>query len=59
MGMLGPSGAGKTTIIRMIMGVFAPDSGQISVALDGTLNNKLDKRRIGYLPEGRCIWLEP
>ncbi len=59
MGMLGPNGAGKTTTIRMIMGVFAPDSGRIKVALDGTVDNKLDKRRIGYLPEGRCIWLEP
>ncbi len=56
MGMLGPNGAGKTTIIRMIMGVFAPDSGQIRVALDGTLNNKLDKRRIGYLPEERGLY---
>ena len=56
MGMLGPNGAGKTTIIRMIMGVFAPDSGQIRVALDGTVDSKLDKRRIGYLPEERGLY---
>lgn len=56
MGMLGPNGAGKTTIIRMIMGVFAPDAGRITLALNGTPGGKLDKRRIGYLPEERGLY---
>ena len=30
-GFLGPNGAGKTTTIKMIMGFFFPDSGDISV----------------------------
>ena len=31
-GFVGPDGAGKTTTLRMIAGVMAPDSGSISVA---------------------------
>jgi ABC-2 type transport system ATP-binding protein len=50
-GLIGPSGAGKTTAIRMIMSILFPDRGRISVlgrssALDA-------KDRIGYLPEER------
>ena len=30
-GLLGPNGAGKTTSLRMLAGLFAPDSGAISV----------------------------
>lgn len=53
-GMLGPNGAGKTTTIRMMMDIFKPDAGQVSI-----LGGKLDeakKRRIGYLPEERGLY---
>ena len=30
-GLIGPSGAGKTTAIRMIMSILLPDSGRLSV----------------------------
>lgn len=36
-GLLGPNGAGKTTTIRIILDIFKPDSGQVSV-LDGSLD---------------------
>src|SRR5262245_59179850 len=53
-GVIGPSGAGKTTAIRLIMSILFPDSGEISVlghasALDA-------KDRIGYLPEERGVY---
>jgi len=60
-GLLGPNGAGKTTTIRMMLDIFRPDGGEISV-LGGTLDDKT-KNRIGYMPEERGLYkdlkLEP
>jgi ABC-2 type transport system ATP-binding protein len=60
-GLLGPNGAGKTTSIRMMLDIFKPERGEISV-----LGGKMDeakKNRIGYLPEERGLYkdlkLEP
>ena len=52
-GLLGRNGAGKTTAIRILMGVFPADGGE--VLLDG---KPLDHRRvgIGYLPEERGLY---
>ena len=52
-GLLGRNGAGKTTSIRIIMGVFFQDSGEILV--DGKKIER-DKIRIGYLPEERGLY---
>jgi len=53
-GLLGPNGAGKTTSIRMILDIFKPDSGEISV-LGGPMTDE-KKNRIGYLPEERGLY---
>jgi ABC-2 type transport system ATP-binding protein len=50
-GLIGPSGAGKTTAIRMIMSILFPDRGSISVFGQGSALDAKD--RIGYLPEER------
>lgn len=50
-GLIGPSGAGKTTAIRMIMSILFPDRGSISVFGEGSALDAKD--RIGYLPEER------
>jgi ABC-2 type transport system ATP-binding protein len=60
-GLLGPNGAGKTTTIRMMLDIFKPDAGTVTV-FGGDLD--LDrKRRIGYMPEDRGLYkdlkLEP
>src|SRR5260370_649171 len=52
-GLLGRNGAGKTTTIRMITGIFYPDSGSIQWP-DGDGRNPQD--RIGYLPEERGLY---
>ena len=53
-GFIGPSGAGKTTCIRMIMSILFPDSGELSVL--GHQSALEAKDRIGYLPEERGVY---
>ena len=53
-GFLGPNGAGKTTTLRMIMSIFYPDEGTISVL--GKASALESKDQIGYLPEERGIY---
>ena len=53
-GLLGPNGEGKTTLIRIINRITAPDSGE--VYLDGRLSAPSDIYRIGYLPEERGLY---
>src|SRR5205814_3481797 len=53
-GLIGPSGAGKTTAIRMIMSILFPDSGSLRVL--GQSSALHAKDRIGYLPEERGVY---
>ncbi len=53
-GLLGRNGAGKTTTIRMITGIFLPDSGEIQW-LAGQ-SDVAFRDRIGYLPEERGLY---
>lgn len=51
-GLIGADGAGKTTLIRLIIGLLLPNSGKISI-LDlnpFTQKNELTKK-IGYMPQ--------
>ena len=53
-GLLGPNGSGKTTTIRMIMGILLPDRG--SVELLGGPPDLAHRSRVGYLPEERGVY---
>ena len=53
-GLLGPNGSGKTTSIRMIMGILGPDEG--SVSLFGESPDVARRRKVGYLPEERGVY---
>ena len=53
-GLLGRNGAGKTTTLRMINGIFLPDSGTIE--LFGTSDAAATRDRVGYLPEERGLY---
>jgi ABC-2 type transport system ATP-binding protein len=53
-GLLGPNGAGKTTTIRIMLDVFKPDRGTVSI-LDGPMTEE-KKNRIGYMPEERGLY---
>ncbi|MBM4060044.1 MAG: ATP-binding cassette domain-containing protein [Planctomycetes bacterium] len=53
-GFLGQNGAGKTTTIRMVMSIFHPDAGSISVL--GHPDAQEVKDRLGYLPEEKGLY---
>ncbi|GAB2456208.1 ABC transporter ATP-binding protein [Xylanimonas ulmi] len=53
-GFVGSNGAGKTTAMRIVLGVLSADAGQVRwggrpITLD-------DRRRIGYMPEERGLY---
>ncbi len=50
-GLVGPDGAGKTTLIRMICGLIAPDRGEVSLL--GLAPSQVEKARgkMGYMPQ--------
>lgn len=51
-GLVGPDGAGKTTLMRMIAGLLKPDAGKISVMgldpIDDSITMRAD---LGYMPQ--------
>jgi molybdate transport system ATP-binding protein len=51
--LFGASGSGKTTILRCIAGLTAPDAGRITigdrVCFDGAINLPPQKRHVGYV----------
>ncbi len=53
-GLLGPNGSGKTSSIRMMIGITVPDSG--TVDLFGKPFNRELLTRVGYLPEERGLY---
>ncbi len=53
-GLLGPNGSGKTSSIRMMIGITIPDSGTIS--LFGQPFRRSLLKSVGYLPEERGLY---
>ena len=51
-GFLGPNGSGKTTVIRMIMGLISPTSGTGKVlGYDITTDNEKIRSHLGYMSQ--------
>lgn len=53
-GLLGPNGSGKTTAMRILMGVIAADAG--TMRYRGRPVGAEARRRIGYMPEERGLY---
>jgi ABC-2 type transport system ATP-binding protein len=56
-GFLGPTGAGKTTTMRMITGFLPATSGEVTVgSVPVSADTKEVRRQIGYLPENNPLY---
>ncbi|HHH35905.1 MAG TPA: ABC transporter ATP-binding protein [Gammaproteobacteria bacterium] len=51
-GLIGPDGAGKTTLMRLCCGLYAPDAGAIRVmGLDTVAQSARIQAVVGYMPQ--------
>jgi ABC-2 type transport system ATP-binding protein len=51
-GFIGPSGAGKTTTVRLLTGVYTPTSGEVTVFDRNPARfTQGDRARLGYMPQ--------
>jgi ABC-2 type transport system ATP-binding protein len=51
-GIIGPDGAGKTTLMRLSTGLLIPDAGKITVfGRDATSESLLIQSSVGYMPQ--------
>lgn len=55
-GLVGPDGAGKTTLIRMIAGILSPTEGEMRVL--GAVNPEIIKEYLGYVPQKFSLYGE-
>ena len=54
-GLLGPNGSGKTTTMKILLGLLFPSDGQVSIL--GSSPDDVDmKSRLGYLPEESYLY---
>ena len=54
-GLLGPNGSGKTTTLKMLLGLLYPTKGR-AVVLGGDASNTKINARIGFLPEESYLY---
>ncbi len=57
--LIGPSGEGKTTILRLILGLVKPQSGSVEMSVDGdkTLRVSASTRRFcSYVPQENAVF---
>jgi len=51
-GLIGPDGAGKTTLMRLVANLLLPDSGHIQVlGMDAATHGQAIQASIGYMPQ--------
>lgn len=51
-GLIGPDGAGKTTTLRMVLGLLKPDAGEVrTLGLDPARERRRLSSRVGYLSQ--------
>ena len=56
-GLLGPNGSGKTTTIKLLLGLIKQDSGDAFV-LGRSISKGIELERIGYMPQETALYEE-
>jgi len=57
LGLLGPNGSGKTTTLKIILGLVKPDSGSVNVlGIEATDDPVAVKKQVGYVPESPRLY---
>jgi ABC-2 type transport system ATP-binding protein len=54
-GLLGPNGSGKTTTLKMLLGLLHPTKGK-ALILEGDATDTAINKRIGFLPEESYLY---
>jgi ABC-2 type transport system ATP-binding protein len=55
-GLIGANGAGKSTFIKILLGLLDPNAGQVRVlGLDPVTDSAAVRARVGYMPEHDCL----
>jgi ABC-2 type transport system ATP-binding protein len=54
-GILGENGAGKSTAIKVFLGLVRPTSGKATVLGENAFENAAVRSRVGYMPEHDCL----
>ena len=58
-GLVGPDGAGKTTLVRMLCGALHPDAGSVTLAgFDMERRPESGRERLGYLAQRFALYEE-
>ena len=58
-GLVGPNGSGKTTVMRLLTGFLAPSEGTARIVGHDTAEASLEARgRVGYLPESVPLYAD-
>ena len=53
-GLIGANGAGKTTILRVALGIERPTSGRVDLLADLPTGDR--RRSVGYVPQTLGLW---
>ncbi len=60
LGIIGPNGGGKSTLMKLMLGVLQPDSGQVTVLGRSPRAACADGSLVGYVPQRHVLdWSFP
>ena len=54
-GIMGENGAGKSTAIKIFLGLLKPTSGSAMILGENASENIIIRSRLGYMPEHDCL----